>query len=121
MMDCADGHVCRNEERIYNLEQRLVTANARADVAEAEVTRLRAENAALREANRWIPCSERMPKDYRLVLVAVRDADGFYVSMADHEPSCRQGCAFWRSRISGMAIAVTHWRALPEPPGCTNG
>ena len=80
-----------------------------------EVGQLRAEVARLRDEARWIPVGERVPEDYTLVLVAAPHVDE-HIRLADHVPSCRSGCAFWRSRVNGTAITVTHWRELPSPP-----
>lgn len=122
-----DGAVMTGRHKCLSLqgEEPFCSNDDLIDTLQSEITRLR-------EEARWIPCSERMPDNYELVLVIARrpkklwntaDAcyaivgdEECYVTLADYEPSCRQGCAFWRSRISGTSIAVTHWRPLPEPP-----
>lgn len=58
----------------------------------------------------WIPCSERMPPDGELVLIAdagvVREAD--YVAHRERW--------YWSADGSSKLDEVTHWMPLPYPP-----
>ena len=84
----------------------------------AEISRLRkrieeleSENARLKDAQRWIPVSERLPEDGKPVWV----------------------CTIWNEQHSGFLIdgvwvglfrdfregEITHWMPLPEPSQVT--
>lgn len=75
----------------------------------------------LKEMNRWIPCSERLPeerlnpntKDFEYVLCATIWGDvrpfKFGSTIGFEEPH------FWHGSGS-MDEYVTHWMQLPEPP-----
>ena len=63
----------------------------------------------LREKNRWIPVTERMPKEYENVLCT----DGVHVEGGELiEGSFYDLDTYDSSIISG----VTHWMPLPDPP-----
>lgn len=83
---------------------------------------LRGEVARLREANRWIPVSERLPEDGVDVII-------FSPRHPNESPTKKHRARFlahlntkreWALSISlGNDIiipGVTHWRPLPEPP-----
>lgn len=80
---------------------------------QASAKRISRELLALRESNRWIPVSERLPKKYVEVAVLRPDA----------ETSERVvGCAYlgewwvlWGVGISSRGD-ITHWRPLPAAP-----
>ncbi len=65
----------------------------------------------------WIPCSERLPDDYKKVLIYGKETGvliGFFTSYKNLYISDNGNTA---TRIS----AITHWMPLPEPPemdGC---
>lgn len=89
----------------FNLDEYMTKANENVDNLHAEIKELEAELAALKERDRWIPVSERLP-----------------------EPSIENQIIYW---VEGAAFTgyysgdgdgtwfedlVTHWRPLPEPP-----
>lgn len=58
--------------------------------------------------NRWIPCSERLPEDDRMVLVTCCTKKGVRnVNRAYYEGG------FWHG--SGSMSGVVAWQPLPEP------
>lgn len=74
---------------------------------------LKAENAALKEAMRWVTVSERLPKrglHVEIVLdTPVRNVThGFY-----------DGDKGWYDTFMGGYYGATHWRELPQPPEVT--
>jgi hypothetical protein len=70
-----------------------------------EIERLRAELAALKEAQRWIPVSERLPHEGKTVILT----NGSVVETGDHY----EGVWF----LNGHAVKnITHWRPLPPLP-----
>lgn len=84
------------------------------------IAALQSENAALREAQRWIPVSERLPESYVPVLVhrvhSYCDNDGY----GDIRITARTGVingnvADWME--TGGAYTVTHWMPLPSMEG----
>lgn len=81
------------------------------------IERLTAENAALREKQRWISADDRHPKPGTRVLAT----DGVFVGEA-----YRTSADTWR-RYDGIAMrdcigsAVTHWMPLAEAPETPEG
>ena len=81
------------------------------------IERLTAENAALREKQRWISVDDRHPKPGTRVLAT----DGVFVGEAS-----RTSADTWR-RYDGIAMrdcigsAVTHWMPLAEAPETPEG
>lgn len=81
------------------------------------IERLTAENAALREKQRWISVDDRHPKPGTRVLAT----DGVFVGEA-----YRTSADTWR-RYDGIAMrdcigsAVTHWMPLAEAPETPEG
>ena len=71
---------------------------------------LTAENEALREANRWIPVSERLPENTNLVIIFDRFRKlGQYISSTNG----------WYDEDSNLEFPnenVTHWQPLPAKP-----
>jgi hypothetical protein len=75
-----------------------------------EIERLRAELAALKEAQRWIPVSEGLPEvgvhvEIVLGVPARNVSHGFY-----------EGIDGWFDTWARGHYPVTHWRPLPQPP-----
>lgn len=79
-----------SEECIAELEQRLAAAEAKIP--------------------RWIPVSERLPKDGVYVLVNIRDNDG-------DEYQALLSCFCGEFDV----IQPTHWMPLPDAPGADHG
>lgn len=62
----------------------------------------------------WIKCSDQLPDDEILVLVATQDGKVF---QAFHEYG-----EWWEYGVEATALAVTHWAHLPPHPddACNN-
>lgn len=110
---CAEGECkdCAMHEDKQRCQENLL-----AKAAEA-IERLTAENAALREKQRWISVDDRHPKPGTRVLAT----DGVFVGEA-----YRTSADTWR-RYDGIAMrdcigsAVTHWMPLAEAPETPEG
>ena len=108
------------------------------DVEAADmIERLTAENAALREKQRWIPVAERPPEEQVLVnVVWVNRVPELYYKKIKGVPFSDTAC-FYRGRwywdspavldllaeygedkidLVDEAVEVTHWMPLPEAP-----
>jgi hypothetical protein len=86
-----------------------------ADAADA-LTALTADNASLRaqldelkEANRWVPVTERLPEDSNHVIVMLKRGrvDFGYYDTAKEE---------WWDKYDDGLMSVSHWRPLPSAP-----
>lgn len=110
--DCVDCPACKYGTHLGCVE-RLV-----ADAADL-IERLTAERDALREKQRWIPVTERMPETGVPVLVnyigtdELPHADGV-VAWTDW------GALWWEGSLvdseSEVTVPITHWMPLPEAP-----
>ncbi len=79
----------------------------RAEKAEAEL-------AALREAQRWIPCTEQIPDDFTPVEVwHIGGTPPICIAHIEVKDFRRWYLSAWNDE---KIINVTHWRPLPEPP-----
>lgn len=86
-----------------------------ADEAITMIERLTAENAALREKQRWIPVAERMPGPETDVLIVCRYQNGapFVVQAIYKNGKMLTMNGEW----NWIDICdVTHWMPLPEAP-----
>ena len=70
---------------------------------------LEAENAALREAQRWIPVTERLPDTDACVAVLEGEARVHEIDRYKFD-----GGDDWHFAIP--AYPITHWMPLPTPP-----
>lgn len=95
-----------------------------------EINELRREVARLEKAQRWIPCSERLPETHKEASIFEDDykcSDAVIVSLAEpfegdvvviatydegHDEELRYG---WGDAFYGEALKVTAWMPLPEP------
>ena len=78
----------------------------------------RAAIAEMREADRWVPCSERMPEDGQEVFVMRRGLCNymrFFRSRHGRPDRFELGGTYWWMRYDGDD-EVTHWRPPPPPP-----
>ena len=83
------------------------------------IERLTAENAALREKQRWIPVTERMPEVWRndetkeLVNYMIYSPD-FGVDIGNYHAKAKKWLCM------ALPCTVTYWMPLPEAPegGC---
>lgn len=98
-----------------------------ADEAITMIERLTAENAALREKQRWIPVTERLPEKQAWYHVAIRDKKTMRVSVEQDLYSVETAKNFgheigfckanrWPEREELIA-----WMPLPEAPEVHNG
>lgn len=116
---------------------RLENQNAHIAVLQQEIKKLRAQNKQLREAaalvakesaelleRRWIPVTERLPENGVPVLINyIGNNDGKYhpdgtAAWTDY------GCFWWDGSLKDcdteVAVPITHWMPLPEPPEVEN-
>ena len=128
---CAEGE-CK-DCAIHEDKQRC-QENLLAKAAEA-IERLTAENAALREKQRWIPVTERMPEERVLVnVVWVNRAPEPYYERIKNVPFSGTACFYrenwyWDSPavldllaeygedeidLVDEAVEITHWMPLPK-------
>ena len=70
---------------------------------------LESELAKVKEANRWIPVEERLPKDNKYVSVT----DGFFVRTAYWSKECNRW--FFRCKVCQLLLLPTHWRPITLP------
>ena len=61
--------------------------------------------------HRWIPVTERLPKEHENVLVADKENN---ICIASYEPLW-DGMV-WNVLFDNKILPVTHWMPLPEPP-----
>lgn len=130
---CAEGDCkgCAMQEDKQRCQENLL-----AKAAET-IERLTAENAALREKQRWIPVTERPPEERVLVnVVWVNRAPEPYYKKIKGVPFSDTAC-FYRGRwywdspvvldllaeygedeidLVDEAVEITHWMPLPEAP-----
>lgn len=69
-----------------------------------------------READRWIPVSEKLPDEYGNYLVFTSDNDtdiGTFNPQFDDSWSLCDANGFYWARQKG--IKITHWKPLPKP------
>ena len=74
------------------------------------ITSLRSELECVREENRWIPVSERLPEITDTYIVAMILPSKKVISV------CRYYCLETDSWDSSRAPFITHWRPLPTAP-----
>ena len=106
---CAEGECkdCAMHEDKQRCQENLL------DKAAEAIERLTAENAALREKQRWIPVTERMPERDVNVLGWYKDNP-----FSQHRP----GVVAWNGNGWVFVYAhryvtnVTHWMPLPPVP-----
>lgn len=112
---------------------RLENQNAHIAALQQEIEKLRGQNEQLREAaalvtkesaelleRRWIPVEERLPENGVPVLINyIASDDGKYhpdgtAVWTDY------GCFWWEGSLEDcdteVAVPITHWMPLPEPP-----
>lgn len=106
---CAEGECkgCAMHEDKQRCQENLL------DKAAEAIERLTAENAALREKQRWIPVTERMPE--LEVPVLVLDRRGNMIVRTLRRLVSDKEAVF---RPDGLAPRknITHWMPLPEAP-----
>ena len=130
---CAEGECkdCAMHEDQQRCQENLL------DKAAEAIERLTAENAALREKQRWIPVTERMPEERVLVnVVWVNRAPEPYYERIKNVPFSGTACFYrekwyWDSPVVldllaeygedasdlvDEAVEITHWMSLPEAP-----
>ena len=81
--------------------------SAEKQVLMRRVRELESENERLKECQRWIPVSERLPED------------GQYVAMLDPNPYSDSGweyCHHVYDRLYSQLPKKAYWMPLPEPP-----
>ena len=130
---CAEGECkdCAMHEDKQRCQENLL------DKAAEAIERLTAENTALREKQRWIPVTERMPEERVLVnVVWVNRAPEPYYERIKNVPFSGTACFYrekwyWDSPVVldmlaeygedasdlvDEAVEITNWMPLPEAP-----
>ena len=131
---CGEGHPCRDCQ-LYGKEISCVETLCK--YALDLIERLTAENAALREKQRWIPVTERPPEERVLVnVVWVNRAPEPYYERIKNVPFSGTACFYrgnwyWDSPVVldllaeygndnfdlvDDAVEITHWMPLPGAP-----
>ena len=131
---CAEGECkdCAMHEDKQRCQEKLL------DKAAETIERLTAENAALREKQRWIPVTERPPEERVLVnVVWVNRAPEPYYERIKNVPFSGTACFYrenwyWDSPVVldllaeygedasdlvDEAVEITHWMPLPGATG----
>ena len=129
-----EGHTIRRVDVKYLLEQldkrdvdneRLRETNKALESdnynAELNNSRLLSEIERLKEAQRWIPVSERLPKNNTPVLVTYigyNDNKLYSNDTAMWSIEFNDYCGGWRWVLddSEIIVKITHWMPLPAPP-----
>lgn len=70
---CGEGHPCRD----CQLYGKIACVETLCKYALDLIERLTAENAALREKQRWIPVTERLPDERDAVIILLKDGQVF--------------------------------------------
>lgn len=104
---CAEGECkdCAMHEDKQRCQENLL------DKAAEAIERLTAENAALREKQRWIPVTERLPERDVQVLGWYKDNP---FSQYRHEVVAWNGNGWVFVYAHRYVTNVTHWMPLPE-------
>ena len=146
--DCTGCPYYRKEKMDAELKEKLgVDTWPRCDVnkvgmdAADLIERLTAENTVLREKQRWIPVTERLPEERVLVnVVWVNRAPEPYYERIKNVPFSGTACFYrenwyWDSPVVldllaeygedasdlvDEAVEITHWMPLPEAPEGNN-
>lgn len=112
---------------------RLENQNAHIAVLQKEIEKLRGQNEQLREAaelvakesaelleRRWIPVEERLPENGVPVLINYIASDGGKYHPDGTAVWTDYGCFWWEGSLEDcdteVAVPITHWMPLPEPP-----
>lgn len=71
----------------------------------------------LLEQTRWIPCNERLPKDYSSCLCTIRNHYTYdnHIEVYDHVVVYNPAEKEWLDESSKLAFEVIAWMPLPEP------
>lgn len=116
---------------------RLENQNAHIAVLQKEIEKLRGQNEQLREAaelvakesaelleRRWIPVEERLPENGVPVLINYIASDGGKYNPDGTAVWTDYGCFWWEGSLEDcdteVAVPITHWMPLPEPPEVEN-
>lgn len=138
-MGCGHEHNCGVSGCAVMREAADRIANQSTNIAalQQEIEKLRGQNKQLREAaalvakesaelleRRWIPVTERLPENGVPVLINyIGNNDGKYhpdgtAAWTDH------GCFWWDGSLKDcdteVAVPITHWMPLLEPPEVEN-
>jgi hypothetical protein len=108
----------------FNEEQMKIIQAYRRDEA-----RYKQKIAELEAANRWIPVSERLPKERQTVIASAYYRNGWEIWKGDPDtidlgnnncnvslPAEYKKNAWYLEDDEEIGGVVTHWRPLPKPP-----
>jgi hypothetical protein len=117
----------RQCNEIYAREEEVTLVLSSVERAAAAVQEMLEESQAevkrLRDANRWIPVSERLPVitgEWGQFLVAGEEFEWHFPGNEEGPTTVKKpvvwACFFSNEEGFHSSIEVTHWRPLPEPP-----
>lgn len=82
-----------------------------------DAVRMARELQQRREAERWIPCGERVPEEGQYVLCVYEDGECVTDNVALCQFRYHNGEPIFHDDGSNWPAAnITHWRPLPAPP-----
>ena len=76
-----------------------------------KIERLRSQIAELKDKQRWIPVTERLPERRQFVLVT--DCLNKYIA---YTADTTDDVCFYSQKGGWLLDSITHWMELPEPP-----
>jgi len=101
----------RNDELCVE-DRELLAAFNTIDEKQDEIERLQSELKELKEKQRWIPVTERLPEEGKEVWAALKDGTAMHNNKTWYR-MLRYSSSFGWSLYTSE---VTHWMALPELP-----
>ena len=103
------------------LEKDLLAAADRLENQNAHIAALQQEIETLRgQVPRWIPVTERLPENGVPALINYIGNDGGKYHPDGTAAWTDHGCFWWEGSLEDcdteVAVPITHWMPLPEPP-----
>jgi len=98
----------RNDELCVE-DRELLAAFNTIDEKQDEIERLQSELKELKEKQRWIPVSEKLPEKANRVFVYMKNN---YIIIATYFINSH----VWKNDHGSNISNVTHWMVLPVPP-----
>lgn len=99
---------CGADSLLFDRGQRRALINSIQDISAVKA-------ADVQPVDRWISCKDKMPEEYKTVLVYEKD---YGVMIGELEKKFFD-TQYFIARKSGLILRtteVTHWQPLPEPP-----
>lgn len=107
------------------LEKDLLAAADRLENQNAHIAALQQEIETLRgQVPRWIPVTERLPENGVPAFINYIGNDGGKYHPDGTAAWTDHGCFWWEGSLEDcdteVAVPITHWMPLPEPPEVEN-